>query len=86
MKSNISTIQVRENVKRALARYKERDNESYEEILIKLMKKLEQKKKNQEELLKEGAIAMAEDSLRIVKEMEGADNDFDWEWEGSEKE
>ena len=34
---------------------------------------------NQEELLIEGCIEMAEDSLRITREFEAIEQDFDWE-------
>ena len=36
----ISSIQLREDVKLQLARYKERDNESFEEIILNIMQKI----------------------------------------------
>ena len=34
---NVTTIQLRENTKRALERLKEKSNDSYEEVIIKLL-------------------------------------------------
>jgi len=77
---NITTIQIRENVKMALERLKERRNESYEEVIVKLLMEAERKRKNYEELMIEAAKETAEESLRITKEFEAIDEDFDWEW------
>jgi len=35
-----------------------------------------------EKLMIEGCIEMAEESLKITKEFEAIDEDFDWEWNG----
>jgi len=65
-----STIQLNEHVKNALHQLKDKKNDSYEDVIVKLLKEKEQKKKDFEELLKEGYQEMNEESLKIVKEFE----------------
>ncbi len=78
----ITTIQLNENVKNALDRLKT-NKETYEEIIINLMKIAEKTKREQEQLLIEGCKVMAKDMLEINKEWEAVDADLDWEWNGN---
>ena len=80
MKNNITTIQIHENVKEELAQFKERSNESYEDIILKIMKHIENEKRHKIGAMIEGCKEMAEDSLRITKEWETTDSRLDWEW------
>jgi hypothetical protein len=78
----VTSIQLNENVKNALDRMKT-NKETYEEIILNLMKIAEKCKREQEELLIEGCKEMAEESLRIAKEwegtlMDGLDKDESW--------
>lgn len=41
---------------------------------------IEKQKRKQEELLIEGAKETAEESLKITKEFEAIEEDFDWKW------
>lgn len=66
----VTTIQLNENVKNALDRLKT-NKETYEEIILSLMKTAEKCKREQEQLLIEGYKEMAEENLRIEKEWEG---------------
>lgn len=66
----VTTIQLNENVKKALDRMKS-NKETYEELILNLMKIAEKHKREQEQLLIEGCKEMAEDSLKIAKEWEG---------------
>lgn len=75
----VTTIQLNENVKNALDRMKS-NKETYEEIIINLMKLAEEHKRKQEQLLIEGCKKMAEESLKITKEFEAIENLDDWEW------
>ncbi|MFH0831504.1 MAG: antitoxin VapB family protein [archaeon] len=75
----ITTIQIRENVKDELDRLKI-DKESYEEVILGLMKIAEKCKRGQEQLLIEGYKEMAEESSKINKEFEAVEEDFDWKW------
>ncbi|GBE20630.1 hypothetical protein BMS3Abin17_01372 [archaeon BMS3Abin17] len=75
----VTTIQLNENVKNALDRLKT-NKETYEQIILNLMKVAEEQKRKQEKLLIEGCKAMAEDSLKINKELEAIDAELDWEW------
>jgi len=75
----VTTIQLNENVKKALDRMKE-NKETYEEVILNLMKIAEKQKREQKQLLIEGYKEMAEESLKINKEFEAIEEDFDWEW------
>jgi predicted CopG family antitoxin len=76
----VTTIQLREEVKNQLDRIKQNEKQTYEEIIVNLMKTVELQKRRHEALLIEGYKAMAEDSLRIVKEWEATDAKLNWEW------
>lgn len=76
----ITSIQIRQNVKNELKRLKEKNNESYEDIIVKLIRLSEQQKRKKEDLMIEGCKIMAEDSLRLTKEWESTDDTLDWEW------
>ena len=80
MKNTISTIQLNENVKLALERLKEKRNESYEDVIVKLLNEKQKSKKELEKLMKEGYKEMAEESLKITKEFEAIEDFRDWEW------
>ena len=77
----ITSIQIRENVKNQLEKLKQ-SNQTFEEVIIALIKSAELQKRKQEELLIEGCKVMAEESLRICKEWETTDATLDWECEG----
>ena len=66
----VTTIQLNENVKKILDRMKSA-KETYEDIIVNLIKSVEEQKKNQEDLLIEGCKEMYEDMLKIDKEWEG---------------
>ena len=78
----VTTIQLNENVKKALDRMKS-DKETYEEVIVNLMKSAEERKVKQEQFLIEGCKEMAEDTLKITKEwertlMDGLDKNERW--------
>lgn len=75
----ITSIQLNENVKIALDRMKV-NNETYEQVIVNMMHKLEEEKRKKEELLIEGYKEMAEESLKIAKEFEAIEGELDWEW------
>ena len=75
----ITTIQIHENVKNELDKFKS-DKESYEDVILSLMRFSEKSKRSQKELLIEGCKAMAEENLKITKEFEGIEDLSDWEW------
>ena len=76
----ITTIQLNENVKKELDRIKESNNDTYEIVIQKLINFAEQSKRKQRLLLIEGCKEMAGESLKITKEFEAIDEDFDWKW------
>ena len=59
---------------------KGKKGESYEDIILKIMKHIENEKRHKIEAMVEGCKEMAEDSLRITKEWETTDSRLDWEW------
>ena len=81
MKNEISTIQIRNNVKVDLDRLREKSNDSYENVIVRLIDIAEQQKRKSEELLIEGCKEMAEDMIKINREWEELDADIDWEWD-----
>jgi len=75
----VTTIQLNENVKRILDRLKT-GKETYEEVILNMIKTIEEQKKKREELLIEGCKEMAEENLKITKEFEVTENLGNWEW------
>lgn len=81
MQNQISTIQLRDKVKQALDRLKQKPNESYEDVISNLIE--EKEKKNVKRLLKEQCIEMYDLDKEIAKEwdntlMDGLDKDEKW--------
>ena len=66
----VTSIQLNENVKKALDKLKS-NKETYEEVIVKLIEESKRKKEGQEKLLIEGYKEMAKESLKIAKEWEG---------------
>ncbi len=54
--------------------------ETYEAIILGLMKVVQTHRKEQEQLMKEGYEEMAEENLKIEKEFEAIEENTDWEW------
>jgi len=75
----VTTIQLNENVKDALDRMKT-NKETYEDIIVKMINQVDEQKRKHVELMIEGAKETAEESLKITKEFEAIEEDFDWEW------
>jgi len=75
----VTTIQLNENVKLALDRLKT-NKETYEEIILNLMKNADKIKREQEQLLIEGCNALAKENIKITKEFESIENLDNWEW------
>ena len=67
----ITTIQLNEDVKKALDRIKSH-KETYEQAIINLMNIAEKYKREQEELLIDGCKEMYDDMSKMAKEWEGA--------------
>ena len=78
----VTTIQLNEHVKKNLDGLKASSKETYEEVIVKLINKVQNDKKRIEELLVESAQEMAEESLKITKEFEAIEDFRDWEWDG----
>lgn len=77
----VTTIQLNENVRKTLEKMKEHSKETYEDVIVKMVKQLEEQKRKQKELLIEGYKEMAEESLKICDEWKYADAEISCEWD-----
>lgn len=75
----VTTIQLNEDVKKVLDRMKS-NKETYEDIIVKMISQIDEQKRKHVELMIEGAKETAKESLKITKEFESIEEDFDWEW------
>ena len=76
----VTTIQLHENVKASLERMKNK-NETYEQVILRMINKMIKDDKEKQRLMKEECIEMAKDSLKILKEWKAIDSESDWEWD-----
>ena len=81
----ITTIQLRESVKRLLDRLKEKSNETYEEVIVKLIDEKEKNRERIEKLMIEECREMSGENLRITKEwdstlMDGLNKNEEWDY------
>jgi len=67
----VTTIQLSEDVKKILDRMKV-GKETYEDVILNVVRFVENQKRKREDLLLEGCREMAAESLKISKEWEGA--------------
>lgn len=75
----VTTIQLNNEVKEALDKLKTK-KQTYEQVILELLKDSEKSQKTQEELLIEGCKEMAEESKKITKEFENIEDLSEWEW------
>jgi len=75
----VTTIQLNEDVKHQLDKMKSA-KETYEDIIVSMITQIDKQKREQTELMIEGCIAMAEESLKITKEFEAIEDLSAWEW------
>lgn len=80
----VTTIQLNEDVKKILGRLKEKTNETYEDVIVKLLSERESDKRRIERLLMEECKEMAEENMKISKEwdgtlMDGLDKNEKWD-------
>lgn len=67
----VTTIQLNESTKNSLGKLRASARETYEDVIINLIKLSEIQKRKQEELLIEECKEMYEENLRIAREGEG---------------
>ena len=70
-----TTIQIHEKIKLRLDDLKQ-ERESYEDVIVNLIEKVEKQKKDQTSLLIQGYKEMAQESARITKEWSFIDKDW----------
>ncbi|NCN52133.1 hypothetical protein GW931_03940 [archaeon] len=78
----VTTIQLNEDVKRILDGMKN-GKETYESVILSLIKFSQNQKRNQKELLIEGCKEMGEENLKITKEFEAIEDLSQWKWDGN---
>ena len=76
----VTTIQVSDKLKNTLSLMKESSSQSYEQVILQIIRTLEEQKRKHVDLMIEGAKETAEESLKITREFEAIEEDFDWEW------
>ena len=76
----VTVIELSKAVKKQLDKLKQSNNETYEDIIIKMLDQIDEQKRQNIELMIEGAKETAEESLKITKEFEAIENLDDWEW------
>ena len=76
----MTTIQISESAKNELEGMKSSEKETYENVIIRIVRQIQAQKRKQKELLIEGYKEMAEESIKIAREFEAIEEDFDWEW------
>ena len=75
----VTTIQLNEDVKKALDKMKSK-RETYEQVILNLMNIAEKSKRKQKQLLIDGCKEMAEENLKITKEFEAIEDLSQWKW------
>jgi len=75
----ITTIQIHENIKQELDKIKE-EKQTYEEVILSMLRTIEQQKRRQKELLIEGCKVMAKENIKIMKDFSSVDKELDWEY------
>jgi predicted transcriptional regulator len=76
----VTSIQLNNNVKKLLDNMKETGKETYEEVILQMMRQLEQLNRKRKDLIAEGYKEMASESLKISEEFESLENFEEWEW------
>ncbi|MEK6811444.1 MAG: hypothetical protein AABX96_02970 [Nanoarchaeota archaeon] len=76
MKNQITTIQLRENVKQELENLKTKKNDSYEDVIVRLIDDSSIKKDKIKKLLIEQCKEMYDFDLKVVKEWENTDKEM----------
>ena len=72
----ITTIQIHEKIKQRLDDLKQ-ERESYEDVIVGLIEKIEKQKKSQTSILIQGYKEMSKESLKVTKEWSFTDKDWD---------
>ena len=77
MERGITTIQLHERVKHVLDNLKETNKESYEDVILNLIKRVERQRRIQSGLLAEGYIEMAKESRKTTREWSKTETGWD---------
>lgn len=73
----VTTIQLSEEIKAKLGNMKEGRNETYEDVIIRIVKKVEILEKGNKNLLKQGYEEMAAISKKVDKEWSATDRGWE---------
>jgi len=75
----VTTIQLNFELKNQLDKLKI-NRETYEDVILRLMKMVEKNNREKEQLLIEGCRATAEENLNMTKEFAAIEDLKDWKW------
>ncbi len=73
----ITTIQLSEKIKMALSKMKKNNRETYEEVIVRMIKTINDSKSDKESLLREGYKEMAKTTEKTHKEWSLTDSGWD---------
>ena len=73
----LTTIQLNETVKMQLNRMKDTNKQTYEDVIVEMINKLEKQKRKKINLLKEGYREMQQETILVNEEWSSVDNDWD---------
>ncbi len=73
----LTTIQLNETVKMQLNRMKNTNKQTYEDVIVEMINKLEKQKRKKINLLKEGYREMQKEIILVNKEWSSVDADWD---------
>ena len=76
----ITTIQVSEKLRKVLNNMKESQNQSYEQVILEMIKIIECHRRNHEGLLIKGCKEMADENLNIARKFELIEDLNKWDW------
>lgn len=78
----VSTIQISNSTKNILSNFREIPKQTYEEIILNLIRLVEIQRRKKEKLIIEGCKEMTEENLKICEEFKYVDAENLPEWEG----
>jgi len=73
----ITTIQLNDDVKMALSKMKISNKETYEDVIVRMIKQIDESKNDKVDILKKGYEEMSQTSSSINDEWSSADKQWD---------
>ena len=73
----ITTIQLNDEIKRALSRLKQNERDTYEDVIVRMMREARRRRNKSIDLLEEGYREMARTSIETTQEWSAAESTWD---------